>query len=182
MSMKFARMGLLILIFFLPSALSAGQFTNILPYCHVTHRETPWQKSEVVQIWKAMRLLGADPEVASLLAPFIHREAGRFGVDPFVMVSMARQESNFRLDARGSKGEIGVFQIRPDVWAGELGLTEKELEEPANNTYACAAILAKYLSRYEGYRSAVRAYNHRRYGARYAQAVLHRVEEVVAEL
>lgn len=161
-----------------PAVLSATQFTRVLPECQFSHHRSPYADPVVVRVWRAMEHLGAGAEVASLLAPTIREKAALFQVDPLVMVAIARQESSFRLDARGSKGEVGVFQILPQVWAGELGLTAAELAEPRNNTHACAYILAKYLRRYGSYDRAVRAYNHRDYGTRYAKQVLSRRHEL----
>ncbi|GAB4269761.1 MAG: hypothetical protein Kow0092_23910 [Deferrisomatales bacterium] len=170
------------LVLWCPSALSQAQFTRVLPQCQFRHAQTPWSDGEVRRVWRAMVQMEAPTPVASLLAPMIRREAARFGVDPLVMVSIARQESHFRLDARGSKGEVGVFQIRPTLWAEELGLDPGALAEPAHNTRACAYILSRYLARYGTYRKAVRAYNHLRYGGRYARKVLSRYRRVAAAL
>lgn len=176
-----AKAVLLVALF--PATLSATQFAQVLPQCQFSHRLSPYRQSEVARIWKAMELLGAAPSVASLLAPIIVQKATLFHIDPLVMVSIARQETRFRLGVRGSKGEVGVFQIMPSVWCEELGLTEAELEEPGNNAHACAYILAKYLRTYGGdMRKAVRAYNHRAYGASYAKQVLRRHDELVARL
>lgn len=171
-----------LLLLLLPSITCPGQTAEILPYCHFQHRETPYSNPDVVRIWKAMDHLGAKPRVASLLAPIIHEKARQFDVDPLIMVSIARQESSFRLRVRGSKGEIGVFQIMPRVWLEELGFTEDELEDPANNAHACAHILSKYLRKYGDYSRAVKAYNHRVHGARYSKRVIDRYAEVVATL
>lgn len=165
-----------------PLAASTLQFSHVPPTCRWAHRVSVFAKPEVVQVWKAMRHLGARADVASRLAPAIVKSARKFDVDPFLMVSIARQETNFRLGARGSKGEVGVFQIMPRVWCDELGMTEEELARPEENTYACAYILGKYLRRYRGYEAAVKAYNHRLYGAPYARTVLKRYEALTAML
>jgi soluble lytic murein transglycosylase-like protein len=48
----------------------------------------------------------------------IHREivesAQRHGIDPLLALSIAEIESGFNPNARGSLGEIGLFQLRPE--------------------------------------------------------------------
>lgn len=51
----------------------------------------------------------------------IRASAARWGVDPALALAVAQQESGFRQDARGSSGEIGVFQLMPST-AKDLGV------------------------------------------------------------
>lgn len=53
------------------------------------------------------------PELAELLAECKY---------PRVMAAMAWRESRFKLKARGRLGEVGMFQVRPEVW-GHPGRT-----------------------------------------------------------
>lgn len=49
----------------------------------------------------------------SLIIAFITYYANVYGVDPQLAVSVARVESSLNPNAKGSAGEIGLFQIKP---------------------------------------------------------------------
>lgn len=74
---------------------------------------------------------GADPaiapDLAELLAACEH---------PRVLAAIAAKESNFRLNARGASGEVGAFQIRPELhghpgytWGSQTKSAERLLKE-----------------------------------------------------
>lgn len=50
----------------------------------------------------------------------IIREAVRYGVNPNLAVAIAKTESGLNPKAVGSKGEIGLFQLRPEYHKGNL--------------------------------------------------------------
>lgn len=51
----------------------------------------------------------------------IRAAALRYGVDPAIALAVARQESGFSQGARGTSGEVGIFQLMPGT-AAELGV------------------------------------------------------------
>lgn len=53
------------------------------------------------------------------------------GVDPYKAAAVAHVESSLNPKAVGSKGEIGLFQLRPEYF----GEDKKELKDPVVNTY-----------------------------------------------
>lgn len=57
----------------------------------------------------------------------IRTQAAAMGVDPAIMLSIAKTESSFRQEARGG-GAIGVFQLLPST-ARHLGVNPYVLEE-----------------------------------------------------
>ena len=57
-----------------------------------------------------------------------------FNIDPRVAVEVARHESSLNPKARGAAGEIGLFQIMPDI-AKRKGFTKKQLQTPILNIY-----------------------------------------------
>ena len=57
----------------------------------------------------------------------IRTQAVAMGVDPAIMLSIAKAESGFRQEARGG-GAIGVFQLMPET-ARTLGVNPYVLEE-----------------------------------------------------
>jgi len=50
------------------------------------------------------------------------------GVDPAIMLSIAKAESGFRQEARGAGGHVGVFQLMPAT-AKRLGVDPYKLED-----------------------------------------------------
>lgn len=50
----------------------------------------------------------------------IRKEAVRQRVEPEVAIAVAKVESNLNPKAVGSKGEIGLFQLRPEFHRGNL--------------------------------------------------------------
>jgi soluble lytic murein transglycosylase-like protein len=52
--------------------------------------------------------------------------AQSYGVDPNLALAVAQRESNFNQAARGTRGEIGVFQLKPAT-AADLGVNPYDL-------------------------------------------------------
>ena len=60
---------------------------------------------------------------------------GQPQLNPLIIVCVVFVESSFRQDARGQRGEIGLFQVMPRGHAAG-GRSERELEDPAENIRA----------------------------------------------
>lgn len=87
------------------------------------------------------------PRPCSALPRFcelITLEAGRTGLDPRLVDAVIKVESDYRPDAVGAAGEIGLMQVRPST-ARLLGFggTDRELAEPATNIRLGVTYLAK---------------------------------------
>ena len=86
--------------------------------------------------------------------PQIQAAASRYGVDPLLIRALIWRESRFRPGACGSKGEIGLMQIRDSAardWAQAEHLrffTQEDCFDPGTNTMAGAFYLGKLLKRY----------------------------------
>lgn len=57
-----------------------------------------------------------------------------FNIDPYVALAVAYEESSLNPKAVGTKGEVGLFQIMPQMYK-QAGYTKKQMEEPLNNIY-----------------------------------------------
>lgn len=81
--------------------------------------------------------------------------AGRHGVDPFLMVGLARQESHFDRTARSPVGAIGLFQIMPytatelDPGFAAPGATDRLVQADVSAELA-ASLLERLQARYQG--------------------------------
>ena len=60
--------------------------------------------------------------------------APSFGVNPYVAVAVAYNESSMNPKAIGGKGEVGLFQIMPSVYKAK-GYTKEQVATPAQNIY-----------------------------------------------
>ena len=81
------------------------------------------------------------------------------GVDPAVILSIIKAESEFRTDVVSAKGALGVMQLMPET-AAELGY---DPTVPEQNIQAGAHYVSQLVDRYKGRRNgltlAIAAYN-----------------------
>lgn len=63
-----------------------------------------------------------------------------FGLDPKIALTIAKMESNFKVNAVGSSGEIGVFQLLPTSYPE---FEKEELKNPRTNIILGIATLKK---------------------------------------
>jgi soluble lytic murein transglycosylase len=90
------------------------------------------------------------------------RSAAAAGVDPLLLMAMARQESLFDARAVSSAGAYGVLQLLPATAERVAGapVTTEMLADPARNADLAARYLASLLARFDGRLVlAVAAYN-----------------------
>jgi hypothetical protein len=77
-----------------------------------------------------------------------------FPSDPLLLVAMVGVESAWRPWRIGSKGEVGLLQVRPDLH----GASAAELSDPATNVRVASRVLKPLVERH-GVDEAVRRYN-----------------------
>ncbi|MGZ5280412.1 MAG: lytic transglycosylase domain-containing protein [Pseudobdellovibrionaceae bacterium] len=100
------------------------------------------------------------------LAAMIVKEAERYGIDPVFVVAVIKTESSFNPLARGSAGEIGLMQIKPDTakWIAEKANIPwrgpKTLENPTMNVRIGMAYFNYLRESFDGHANKyVSAYN-----------------------
>ena len=67
-------------------------------------------------------------ESTSEIKQLIINQAAEIGVEPAIVLSIARVESGFNQSARGAGGHIGVFQLSPAT-ARNMGLNPYDLKD-----------------------------------------------------
>ena len=75
--------------------------------------------------------------------------AGSLGVDPELALAIAQRESGFNQSARGSAGEIGIFQVKPTT-AAEVGISLAQLQTVEGNILAGVRYLRNMLGMFGG--------------------------------
>ena len=96
----------------------------------------------------------------------VAKEATANGLDPALVYSVIKAESNFDPDARSHAGAVGLMQMTPDTfeWVqtklkSDTKYTEKDLYTPeVNIRYGCK-LLAMLLEKYSRKTTALSAYN-----------------------
>lgn len=87
------------------------------------------------------------------LVPVFERHAATYGIPADLLEAIAWRESNWTVDARSSKGAMGLCQLMPGTasWAAET-LVGAPLDpyQPSDNVQMAAAYLAWLLDRYHG--------------------------------
>ena len=76
----------------------------------------------------------------TLIVSIILALAPAFGIEPKVALAVASVESSLNPKAIGQAGEIGLFQIMPDI-GKKMGYTKKQLKDPVINTYVGLQLL-----------------------------------------
>lgn len=88
-------------------------------------------------------------------ADVINANASKFGVDPSLVYSVIKQESNFNPKVVSSAGAVGLGQIMPaTAKAPGFGVApygqDKDLTDPVENVRFSTEYLSKLLQRYDG--------------------------------
>lgn len=121
---------------------------------------------------RAFRLssrLGNLRSAAELAYPLAFRDevesaAARAGLDPLLLLSIARQESGFARSVRSPRGAVGVMQLLPETAEkiaahASLQVDPARLEDPATNIALGGAYLAALKKRFGHDCLAIAAYN-----------------------
>ena len=92
---------------------------------------------------------------------YIVKYAHKNGLDPFLVMAVIKQESNFVPDAASDYAH-GLMQLTPDTaeWnAREMGLTDYDYLDPKTNIEIGCHYLAYLIGHYENVDTALAAYN-----------------------
>jgi hypothetical protein len=99
-----------------------------------------------------------DPWVLPFAYPLTYLEdaesaGAAFGLDPLLLLALAREESRFDPEVVSGAGAVGLTQKMPAtaaMLARELGLEDYDLRDPGDSLLLGAAYLRKMLDRFDG--------------------------------
>ncbi len=102
-----------------------------------------------------------DGRLLRIVYPFpyremVAREAAEWGVDPFMLAALIRQESAFKADVESRAGAIGLMQVMPPTGKelarsyGPVGFQTSSLTTPEVNLHLGAAFFVNMNRRYGG--------------------------------
>jgi soluble lytic murein transglycosylase-like protein len=98
-----------------------------------------------------------EASISSELKQQIRDAASRSALDPLLVESIIRVESNFQKDATSHKGAMGLMQVMPKT-ADECGITEPY--HAVDNLMGACECLRRLINRYRGnLKLALAAYN-----------------------
>jgi soluble lytic murein transglycosylase len=98
-------------------------------------------------------------------APHVSSSAARAGVDPYLLLAIARRESLFRPDTRSAAGAVGLMQLLPAtarraaIVLGRPSPTDADMAEPETAIDLGAWYLSELLGRFGDPAIAAAAYN-----------------------
>jgi soluble lytic murein transglycosylase len=129
-----------------------------------------WGYPAVRLAWQAFTHAPQDARVIRAIYPWPHRraveeEAAEFGIDPFLLAGLVRQESTFDPEALSPAGARGLAQLmlgtaRQTARGLDVAFAPSWITVPDLNLHLGAAHLADLLRRYDGrVEAALAAYN-----------------------
>ncbi|MGE5675739.1 MAG: lytic transglycosylase domain-containing protein [Mycobacterium leprae] len=119
-----------------------------------------WAHQRAVERSRAQQQL--EDLVPADFRPLILDVAVRFGLDSRLLAAICQVESQWRTNAQGSHGEIGLMQLTPGTaaWiAGQLGLSTYDLGNPNTNLTMGAWYLRWLYRQYGNWSQALAVYN-----------------------
>lgn len=121
-------------------------------------------KLEILDIIENYQI-GFTPEETHQITDVIYADCDRFGIDPFLVLSMILTESSFRRNQLSHKGAVGLMQIKPSIaravakkWNIEWP-SDRGLRNPAFNVKIGIAYLFELIYKFREIKKAVIAYN-----------------------
>lgn len=90
-----------------------------------------------------------EPERRLAILHAVHREAGRAGLRPELVLAVIQVESRFKRYAISAAGARGLMQVMP-FWMAEIGHPEDNLFDVGTNLRYGCTILRYYLDRADG--------------------------------
>lgn len=89
------------------------------------------------------RAFGVQPAAANDFAGWILEASARHHLDPELLASLVKIESQFRVHARSRRGAVGPAQVKPFVWSEFCGTSRQNLlVDPEENIYCGAQVLS----------------------------------------
>lgn len=141
-------------------------------------RPVPWLAVEIISlvlVFAIVIMIGSSTKLYELIDhaeypreydAFVEKYAGEYGVDPLLIYAMIKAESGFDPDAVSVAGAIGLMQVMPATYDGDLkealglsGSARKTLRDPEKNIMCGTYYISRWLSYFGDMTAALAAYN-----------------------
>jgi len=136
---------------------SKGNITASMALPEWNDSVQPWHREVEAFAKRVADGFDLHQEVALEFSPWILEAALRQKLAPELLAGLVLTESSFRKNVESPVGAIGPAQVRPEYWAQFCGTDN--LDDPAENIYCGAQILAYYVERCGAEACALSAYN-----------------------
>lgn len=115
----------------------------------------------IVGLFKVFAKLGEKIKYPVSYSSYITKYANENDLDPYLVIAMIRQESNFVADARSpyAGGLMQLTEITADEYAKKMGLTDYDYMDPETNIQIGCYVMASLIDKYDDVDTALAAYN-----------------------
>ena len=115
----------------------------------------------IVGLFKVGTKLGEKIKYPVSYSSYITKYAKENDLDPYLVIAMIRQESNFVADARSpyAGGLMQLTEITADEYAKKMGLTDYDYMDPETNIQIGCYVMASLIDKYDDVDTALAAYN-----------------------
>ena len=115
----------------------------------------------IVGLFKVGTKLGEKIKYPVSYSSYITKYAKENDLDPYLVIAMIRQESNFVADARSpyAGGLMQLTEVTADEYAKKMGLTDYDYMDPETNIQIGCYVMASLIDKYDDVDTALAAYN-----------------------
>lgn len=115
----------------------------------------------MITLFKGGAKVGEKIKYPVSYSSYITRYAHENDLDPYLVIAVIKQESNFVADARSpyAGGLMQLTEVTADEYAGKLGLTNYNYMDPETNVKIGCYVLSCLIEKYDCVDTALAAYN-----------------------
>lgn len=115
----------------------------------------------VVGLFKVGAKMGERIKYPVSYSSYITRYAKENNLDPYLVIAMIKQESNFVADARSpyAGGLMQLTEITATEYADKMGLTDYDYMDPETNIQIGCFVMSSLIDKYDNVDTALAAYN-----------------------
>ncbi|MFM8355285.1 MAG: transglycosylase SLT domain-containing protein [Gammaproteobacteria bacterium] len=145
--------------------------------------EATWGSAVDLLCARMTRAFGVQPAAANDFAAWILEASARHDLDPDLLASLVKIESQFRVHARSRRGAVGPAQVKPWIWSDFCGTSRVDLQtNPEENIYCGAQVLSHFRDRCGDQSCALQGYATGKPRAGMARLYVARIDAAIDQL